>query len=153
MAIFCGGIAQLLAGMWEFPRGNVFGRTAFTPYGAFWLAYATIHIPGSGILAAYEDKPELTDAIGIFLVAWTIVTIASLRKTASFIALFGFLTVTFACLAAGDLARAQGATKARGALGVITAFFAYYIGLSELLAAEDMAVAHLPFGVFLKRGD
>jgi len=27
MAIFCGGLAQLLAGMWEFPRGNVFGGT------------------------------------------------------------------------------------------------------------------------------
>ena len=27
MAIFCGGLAQLLAGMWEFPRGNVFGAT------------------------------------------------------------------------------------------------------------------------------
>ena len=27
MAIFCGGLAQLLAGMWEFPKGNVFGAT------------------------------------------------------------------------------------------------------------------------------
>jgi hypothetical protein len=27
MAIFCGGIAQLLAGMWEFPRGNTFAST------------------------------------------------------------------------------------------------------------------------------
>jgi len=27
MACFCGGLAQLLAGMWEFPRGNVFGAT------------------------------------------------------------------------------------------------------------------------------
>jgi uncharacterized protein len=27
MAIFCGGLAQLLAGMWEFPRGNMFAAT------------------------------------------------------------------------------------------------------------------------------
>jgi succinate-acetate transporter protein len=27
MALFVGGLAQLLAGMWEFPRGNVFGAT------------------------------------------------------------------------------------------------------------------------------
>ena len=27
MAIFCGGLAQLLAGMWEFPKGNTFGAT------------------------------------------------------------------------------------------------------------------------------
>jgi succinate-acetate transporter protein len=42
-------------------------------------------------------------------------------------------------------------TKAGGVLGVITAFIAYYIGLSELLAAEDMAIIHLPLGVFPKR--
>jgi hypothetical protein len=27
MAIFCGGLAQLLAGMWEFATGNTFGAT------------------------------------------------------------------------------------------------------------------------------
>lgn len=42
-------------------------------------------------------------------------------------------------------------TRAGGGLGVATAFIAYYIGLSELLAAEDQAVFHLPLGVFPKR--
>lgn len=27
MALFCGGLAQLLAGMWEFATGNCFGAT------------------------------------------------------------------------------------------------------------------------------
>ena len=27
MAIFAGGLSQFIAGMWEFPRGNVFGAT------------------------------------------------------------------------------------------------------------------------------
>ena len=36
-ALAYGGIAQLLAGMWEFRRNNVFGATAFSSYGAFWL--------------------------------------------------------------------------------------------------------------------
>lgn len=44
-------------------------------------------------------------------------------------------------------------TKAGGVTGVITAFIAYYIGLSELLAAEDMAVVRLPLGIFPKRVD
>ncbi|TFK65957.1 hypothetical protein BDN72DRAFT_173356 [Pluteus cervinus] len=75
MAIFCGGLAQLLAGMWEFPRGNVFGGTAFTSYGAFWMSYATILIPGSGIVAAYTDAPgELSSALGIYLITWMLVT-------------------------------------------------------------------------------
>ena len=32
-------VAQLLAGMWEFRKGNVFGATVFSSYGAFWLSF------------------------------------------------------------------------------------------------------------------
>ena len=35
-----GGIGQLLAGMWEFRNRNVFGATAFSTYGAFWIGVA-----------------------------------------------------------------------------------------------------------------
>jgi len=157
MAVFCGGLAQLLAGMWEFPRGNVFGATAFTSYGAFWMSYATILIPGSGILSAFDNDDELASGLGIFLVTWTLVTfflfVAALRKNVGFIALLGFLTITFALLAGGELAGSVSSTKAGGVLGVITAFIAYYVGLSELLTAEDMAVVRLPIGVFPKRVD
>src|SRR2546430_15727814 len=38
LALFYGGLAQLLAGMWEFRNRNVFGATAFSTYGGFWLA-------------------------------------------------------------------------------------------------------------------
>ncbi|CAK5276623.1 unnamed protein product [Mycena citricolor] len=75
MALFCGGLAQLLAGMWEFPRGNAFGGTAFTSYGAFWLSFGTIFIPGSGILSSYgTNTSELEKALGIYLFSWFIVT-------------------------------------------------------------------------------
>lgn len=40
LALFYGGLVQLLAGMWEFRKGNTFGATAFCSYGAFWLSYA-----------------------------------------------------------------------------------------------------------------
>src|ERR1044072_4240731 len=39
LALAYGGIAQLLAGMWEFRTGNTFGATAFTSYAAFWLSF------------------------------------------------------------------------------------------------------------------
>ncbi len=49
--------------------------TAFSSYGAFWMSYATILIPNSGILAAYDAEPEsLADALSIFLFTWMIVT-------------------------------------------------------------------------------
>ncbi|KNZ76395.1 Accumulation of dyads protein 2 [Termitomyces sp. J132] len=55
MALFCGGLTQSMASMWEFPRGNVFGATAM--YAAFFMSYATIFIPGSGIMLAYQNDP------------------------------------------------------------------------------------------------
>jgi len=160
MALFCGGLAQLLAGMWEFPKGNTFGATAFTSYGAFWLSYATILIPGSGIGDAFTGAKasQESNAIGIFLMTWMTVTflllIASLRRNIAFIALFFCLTITFMLLGAGNLVANSSVTtsahliKAGGAVGIITALIAYYIGTSELLAAERAAVIGLPIGVF-----
>ncbi|MCL2295888.1 MAG: acetate uptake transporter, partial [Methanomassiliicoccaceae archaeon] len=37
MGIFYGGLAQVVAGIFEFKKGNTFGATAFTSYGFFWL--------------------------------------------------------------------------------------------------------------------
>jgi succinate-acetate transporter protein len=162
MAIFCGGLTQLLAGMWEFPKGNTFGATAFSSYGAFWLSYATILIPGSGIgdafSAAKGNADQMAPAIGIYLMTWMTVTfllfIAALRRNVSFIALFFCLAITFMLLGAGNLVSNSSATtsghlvKAGGAMGIITALIAYYVGLSELLAAERAAVVGLPLGVF-----
>src|SRR5918911_1513741 len=39
LALTYGGVAQLLAGMWEFKKGNTFGATAFSSYGAFWISF------------------------------------------------------------------------------------------------------------------
>jgi succinate-acetate transporter protein len=75
MAIFFGGLAQLLAGMWEFACGNTFGATAFTGYGAFWLSYSAILIPGTGIISSYAgNEAELGNALGIYLFSWFIFT-------------------------------------------------------------------------------
>jgi len=156
MAIFCGGLAQLLAGMWEFCRMNAFAATAFTSYGAFWLSFAAIFIPGSGILDAYAKDPadEVANALGIYLITWFMVTfmffIVALRKSVAFIALFGFLSLTFALLAAGFFTGKLAVTKAGGSLGIVTAMVAYYIGLAELLASEELAIVKLPLGVFTR---
>ena len=42
--LYAGGIAQLLAGMWEARRGKIFGATAFSSYGAFWISYGLFGI-------------------------------------------------------------------------------------------------------------
>ncbi|EPS95686.1 hypothetical protein FOMPIDRAFT_57109 [Fomitopsis schrenkii] len=157
MALFVGGLAQFCAGMWEFASANTFGATAFTMYGAFWMSYATIFIPGSGISAAYADAAnDEATALGIYLFMWFIVTflhfVASLRTNMGMIALFFFLTLTFMMLGISEFvpSAAAGCTKAGGALGIITAFIAYYVGASQLLAGNDIWFT-LPVGSIPKR--
>ncbi|KAG6809693.1 hypothetical protein H0H93_015578 [Arthromyces matolae] len=123
------------------------------------MSYATILIPNSGVLAAFAETParELHDALGIFLLCWMIVTffflIVALGKHIAFIALFGCLTVTFACLAGGELGASTGSAKAGGIIGVVTAFVAYYIGLSEVLATEAHPIIRLPLGILHPKQD
>ncbi|MEN6439058.1 MAG: acetate uptake transporter [Syntrophobacter sp.] len=77
-ALFFGGGAQLIAGFQEFKGGNNFGYSAFTAYGAFWLALAFIFLimdlqgaPNTWVGA--HLKTSGTD-LGFFLLAFTIYT-------------------------------------------------------------------------------
>jgi succinate-acetate transporter protein len=126
LALFYGGGVQLLAGMWEFRRGNTFGALAFSSFGAFWLAYwyYVDHIVG-GLPAA-----EVHKVTGVFLLSWTIFTayliIASLRTTAAIAAVVMALTVTFLFLTIGAFADSETWTKVGGWAGFVTAALAWY---------------------------
>ncbi|KAF8967496.1 GPR1/FUN34/yaaH family-domain-containing protein [Flammula alnicola] len=153
MAIFSGGLVQFMAGMWEFPRGNVFGATGtILTYAAFWMSYGTILIPSSGILTAYKDPTELSSALGLYLITWFMVTIMFiipiLHRNMSFIILLSILAITFALLAAAEFTGKASIGKAGGFTGVITAFIAYYVGISELLEADPKPKIRLPRGVW-----
>src|SRR2546421_6987519 len=58
LALFYGGTVQLLAGMWEFRNRNVFGATAFSTYGGFWLAL------GIFVVFAFNTKLGPTLLVG-----------------------------------------------------------------------------------------
>ncbi|GCE08363.1 acetate uptake transporter [Dictyobacter aurantiacus] len=137
LALFYGGLAQLLAGMWEFRMGNTFGATAFSSYGAFWLAVA----------ATLQLKliPNET-AFGFFLLGWTIFTglmlIASLRTNFALIGVFLFLFLTFLALAIGALGGGSAFTVIGGWLGILTALVAWYTALAGLLTTVKA-----PFGL------
>jgi len=156
MALFVGGLCQLLAGMWEFAAGNTFGATAFSSYGGFWLAYATIFIPGSGTLAAYAGTDELDSAVGFFLAVWFIFTfimlIGSLRSSIGLISLFFFLDLTFLFLTIGAYKTNPKINKAGGGFGIITAFIAYYCGAANLINRE-VNFFDVPLGAIPNRRD
>jgi succinate-acetate transporter protein len=47
---------------------------AFSSYGAFWISFALILLPDTGIVAAYKTTAELESALGIYLIVWFIIT-------------------------------------------------------------------------------
>ncbi|KAF9463689.1 GPR1/FUN34/yaaH family-domain-containing protein [Collybia nuda] len=152
MSIFCGGLTQLLAGMWEFPRGNVFGATAFSSYGAFWMSYSTIFIPGSGIINAFAGREdEFHDAVGMYLMVWFMVSfmfmLTVMRKNVAFTSLLFFLALAYLMLAISEWTGNIKVTRAGGGFGIIAGLIAYYIAVSEMLAAEKSAFIRLPLGV------
>lgn len=156
MAVACGGLAQLLAGQWEFVCGNTFGATALSSYGAFWISYAFILIPGSGIIDGYAAVPnELHNALGFFLTVWFIFTfcmfLASLRSTAASSSLFFFLTITFMLLAIGNFRNSTNTIKAGGGFGILTAAIAYYVAASGVINGNTSYLS-LPVIELPKRG-
>jgi hypothetical protein len=130
LALFYGGAAQLLAGMWEFAKGNSFGAVAFSSYGAFWLSfwYLEAHTDLSKTLPKHAEH-----AIGLYLFIWAIITaylmIAALRVNLVVLAVFVLLTLTFLALAIGEWngkAPGVGLSKVGGYLGLATAIVAWY---------------------------
>jgi succinate-acetate transporter protein len=138
LALFYGGLAQLLAGMWEFKTGNTFGATAFTSYGAFWLA-----VGASLQLKLIPNEA----AFGFFLVGWTVFTgimlLASLKTNLALITVFALLFVTFLLLSIDALG---GGTKQLGGwFGLATALAAWYAALAGFLSSMPSAFT-LPIG-------
>lgn len=132
VALAYGGLAQLLAGMWEFRTGNTFGAVAFTSFGAFWLSFwALVTFNAPNIPAA-----DAGHAIGLYLIAWGIFTlymfVASLRTTGAVALVFGLLTVTFFLLGIGDAGAHENVTKAGGYFGLATAAAAWYASFAAV---------------------
>jgi uncharacterized protein len=132
LALAYGGLAQLLAGMWEFRTGNTFGAVAFTSYGAFWISFwAFVQFFEKDV-----PKADAGHAVGLFLIAWGIFTaymlIASLRTTAAVAIVFALLTLTFLALGIGNAGAHTGIVKLGGWLGLATAAAAWYASFAAV---------------------
>jgi succinate-acetate transporter protein len=136
LALAYGGIAQLLAGMWEFKTGNTFGATAFSSYGAFWISFWAL------VTFFVKDIPaaDAGHAVGLYLWAWGIFTaymfIASLRTTVAVALVLFLLTLTYVALGIGNShgsAPGHGLVLIGGILGLATALAAWYASFAQVV--------------------
>ena len=134
MGICYGGIAQVIAGIMEWKKGNTFATTAFISYGLFWLSLVTmILMTKLGWATASNEK-----AMAAYLFMWGLFTlvmfIGTLRLHVAGQIVFGSLTILFFLLAYGDYAGASAGFKQfTGWEGIFCGFSAIYTGLAQVL--------------------
>jgi len=138
LALAYGGVAQFLAGIWEFRTGNTFGAVAFCSYGAFWISLYFV------VQSVASNAPtEVFSGLGLYLWMWGIFTaymfVASLRTTAAVALVFLLLAITFIVLGIGNSALAgtkdvtNGTIKLGGYIGLVTAIVAWYASFAAVI--------------------
>lgn len=152
MGIFYGGIAQVIAGIMEFKKGNTFGMTAFTSYGMFWLTLvATWVIPG---LNPPNGGPTPVPFMGWFLFMWGLFTcfmwIGTWGKNRAVQFVFLSLTLLFWMLAARDWTGSAAIGRMAGFEGILCGLSAIYLAMAEVLN-EAWGREVLPIGAIVKR--
>jgi uncharacterized protein len=146
MGIFYCGVAQIIAGIMEWRKGNTFATTAFISYGLFWLSLVGLIVMTKlGWATKSDDK-----AMAAYLFMWGLFTlvmfIGTLRLHVAGQIVFGSLTILFFLLAYGDFANASpGFKHFTGYEGIFCGLSAIYTGLAQVLN-EIYAKVILPLG-------
>jgi uncharacterized protein len=126
LAAFYGGLAQFVAGLWEFRNNNTFGATAFTSYGAFWLTFWALET----FYAERIPADQLPLFVGWFLISWAVFTsymwIGSFKVSVAVNILFLLLAATFFLLGIGDVLGSDAIVVLGGYVGLVTALVAWY---------------------------
>jgi uncharacterized protein len=125
-ALAYGGLCQLLAGMWEFRNRNVFGATAFSTYGGFWIGlglWARLVAPSATGNQAAHDLGWILLAFAIFN---TYMLILSSQVNLAVFLVFLTLEITEIVLFIGNFSVNSTTIKIGGYIGIITALVAWY---------------------------
>ncbi|MFW6335319.1 MAG: acetate uptake transporter [Desulfosalsimonas sp.] len=145
MGIFYGGIAQIIAGIFEYPKGNTFGFVAFLSYGHFWLTFAgLVLLPETGLV-------EATSAgfMGWYLFMWGLFTllmyIGTLKKNRALQTIFLTLWILFFLLAVADWTGSELIGIIAGYEGILCGASAIYLAMAEVIN-ESHERTVLPIG-------
>jgi succinate-acetate transporter protein len=144
VGLFYGGLAQLLAGMWEMKKNNTFGFTAFSSFGAFWMAFAVMVILKDTEVIAPVPK----NGLSVFLCAWGLftayMTIGTLKISRALQVVFVTLTILFFLLAWGE--HNETVMKIAGWEGIFCALSALYASAAQVIN-ETWGRYLLPLGL------
>jgi succinate-acetate transporter protein len=171
MGIFYGGLAQIIAGILEYRKGNTFGTTAFTSYGLFWLSFVALNWLGTTSVASVGVMPFLAgttpwvvsqEAFAAYFFMWGLFTFCMFfgtlkaNRTLQFVfmslaVLFFLLAIKSALLAFTTLTATnlELFTRIIGTEGVICGFSAIYLAIAEVLN-EAHGKTVLPIGTITK---
>jgi uncharacterized protein len=142
LALFYGGLIQLLAGMWEFRNRNVFGSTAFSTYGGFWLGLGGFVVLSEATKLGGTLRPvDVNNGLAWFVLAFAIfnsyMLLWSLRVNIAVFGVFLALQVTEILLVIGFFRVAHGMSPwflhAGGWAGIVTAAIAWYASAAGVI--------------------
>ena len=144
MGLCYGGLAQVIAGILEYKKGNTFGLTAFTSYGFFWIALVGVWVlPKLG-----WTEPTPAPYMGWFLALWGVFTffmfVGTLKGNKVLQFVFFSLTVLFAMLAIHNWTGSHAIGIAAGWIGIVCGSSAIYLAMAEVIA-EAHGKKVLPF--------
>jgi len=133
MGIFYGGIAQIIAGVMEWKKGNTFAATAFISFGSFWLTLVGLLVmPNLGWGSANESS-----AMVAYLFMWglfaLVMFIGTLKINRALQFIFGSLTILFFLLAIGDATGSEAVKTIAGYEGIVCGLSAIYTALAQVL--------------------
>ena len=143
MGIFYGGVAQIIAGIMEFRKGNTFGTTAFTSYGLFWLSLVFLIVFPMNAPELAPDSTAWADYLFLWGLFTLIMFFGTLKTNRGLQTVFLTLTVLFFMLAASRFIPALLSITAIE--GIFCGFSAFYLSLAEVLN-EGHEKAVLPIG-------
>lgn len=106
-AIFLGALAQLVAGILDYKKGNVFGATAFCAYGFFWLAMAASWLTNLGAFGTALQENVDTRQMGVAFIGYLILTLfltlGATRTNKVLFFIFVFIDLLFVGLSVSTL--------------------------------------------------
>lgn len=131
-ALFFGGLLQVIAGISEIRRNNLFGYTAFTLYGGFWMSIAatdTIKFLATGDIVA--NPKAMQTILALLCLCSSMLWSLTFKLNKTICVLFFFLTCTCGLLAAG--VENETMNKVGGYLGMITSANAFWLAFAEMI--------------------